>query len=75
MELVSAKGGKANTRFVRKLVDILCVKIGVNCVNKNQDLKLTWTQECHGCAHTKLSHVTKVHVKQNGVGECKGWQG
>jgi hypothetical protein len=71
MELVSAKGGKANTRFVGKLVDILCVKIGPNCVNKNRDLKLTWTQEWQGCAYTKLSHATKVHVEQNGVGCCE----
>jgi hypothetical protein len=70
MELVSAKGGKANTRFVGKLVDILCVKIGTNCVNQNQDLKLAWTKEWHGCAHTKLPHVTKVRVKLNGVDCC-----
>jgi hypothetical protein len=67
---VSAKGGKANTRFVGKLVDILCVKFGPNCVHKNQDLKLTWIQEWQGCAHTKLLHATKVHVKLNVVDCC-----
>jgi hypothetical protein len=56
-------------------VYILCVKIGHNCVTTKPVVKLTGTQDCWGYAQAMLPHGTKVHVKQNGVGECEGCHG
>jgi hypothetical protein len=68
---VSAKGGKANTRFVGKLVDILCVKIGANCVNKNQKdfRKLFGSRSC--ATHHVYACTIYTVVVQDTAGRIK----
>jgi hypothetical protein len=43
----------------------------VNCVYKNQDLKLKWTKECEVHAYNNLPDAIKAYIKENGVGCCE----